>query len=70
MEVNNKKEYRKALIKSLTRTEKMVVVLFYYEEKTVPEIVRVLELSTSTVSKMHSSIISRCKSYLKNCDLN
>ena len=59
------KERIKDFLKSLTRTEKSLVVLHYYEEMTIPEIAASLELSPSEVSQMHSFIISRCKAYLR-----
>jgi RNA polymerase sigma factor for flagellar operon FliA len=63
--VDPRKKCIKDFLKSLTRTEKVIVVLHYYEEMTIPEIAKSLELSPSEVSQMHSSIISRCKSYLR-----
>ncbi|MFC1739065.1 sigma factor-like helix-turn-helix DNA-binding protein [Planctomycetota bacterium] len=39
-------------------------ILYYYEEMTMAEIAKVLELPESTISEMHSSVITRCQSYL------
>ena len=59
--MNAQKEYIKDFLKSLTRTEKLIVVLYYYEEMTIPEIAKSLELSPSEVSQMLSSIIRRLR---------
>jgi RNA polymerase sigma factor for flagellar operon FliA len=63
--MNAQKEYIKNFLRGLTRPEKVIAVLYYYEEMTMPEIAKVLELSPSEVSQMHSSIISRCKAYVR-----
>ena len=64
-DVNAQKKYIKDFLKGLTRTERVIVVLYYYEEMTIPEIAKSLDLPPSTVSEMHSSIISRCRAYLR-----
>jgi RNA polymerase sigma factor for flagellar operon FliA len=43
----------------LSRIEKLIVVLYYYEQMTMKEIGSTLDLSESRVSQMHSSILSR-----------
>ena len=65
MDVDNKKQLLLDFLRSLSRPESVIIVLYYHEELTMPEIAKVLELSTSKVSQMHSSIISRCKAYLR-----
>jgi len=51
--------------RGLSRSEKLVVVLYYYEQLTMREIGEVLDLSESRVSQMHTSIINRLKSAAK-----
>jgi RNA polymerase sigma factor for flagellar operon FliA len=52
------------LTKGLTRAERLIVVLYYYEEMTMKEIGATLDLSESRVSQMHSSIIARLKAQM------
>lgn len=52
------KEY---ITKNLSRAERLVVVLYYYEGMTMKEIGQVLDMSESRVSQMHSSIMARLK---------
>ncbi|MDR1485171.1 MAG: FliA/WhiG family RNA polymerase sigma factor [Planctomycetaceae bacterium] len=52
--------------KGLTKTERMIVILYYYEEFTMREIGAALELSESRVSQMHSAIVDRIKKMYKN----
>lgn len=59
-----KRDLKNLLTKGLTRAERLIVVLYYYEEMTMKEIGATLDLSESRVSQMHSSIIARLKAQL------
>lgn len=50
--------------KGLTRAERLIIVLYYYEEMTMKEIGATLDLSESRVSQMHSSIVARLKAQM------
>jgi RNA polymerase sigma factor for flagellar operon FliA len=52
------------LTKGLSRAERLIVVLYYYEEMTMKEIGATLDLSESRVSQMHSSIVARLKAQM------
>jgi RNA polymerase sigma factor FliA len=52
------------LTKGLSRAERLIVVLYYFEEMTMKEIGMTLDLSESRVSQMHSSILARLKAYM------
>ena len=57
---SEKKELVKQFIsKRLSRSEKLVIILYYYEEMTFKEIGATLDLSESRVSQIHSSIVAR-----------
>ncbi|MCL4209836.1 MAG: sigma-70 family RNA polymerase sigma factor [Phycisphaerales bacterium] len=57
----------KALItKGLSRAERLIVILYYYEEMTMKEIGATLDLSESRVSQMHSSILARLKAQMQH----
>jgi len=60
-----KRDLKGLLTKGLTRAERLIVVLYYYEEMTMKEIGATLDLSESRVSQMHSSIIARLKAQMK-----
>ncbi|MEM9420122.1 MAG: sigma factor-like helix-turn-helix DNA-binding protein, partial [Planctomycetota bacterium] len=45
----------------LSRAERLIVVLYYYEQMSMKEIGVTLDLSESRVSQMHSSIMARLK---------
>jgi len=53
------KQYIKIQLTKLTRAEKLITVLYYYEEMSIKEIAEVLDLSEARVSRMRSSIIQR-----------
>ena len=50
--------------KGLNRNERLIIILYYYEELTMKEIGATLELSESRVSQMHSAIMSRLQQQL------
>ena len=51
----------RAFTRGLTKSERLIIILYYYEEMTMKEIGLTLELSESRVSQMHSSIVDRIK---------
>ncbi len=54
-------ELKEMVCRSLSRNEKLIIVLYYYEGMTMKEIGRTLDLSESRVSQMHSSILARLR---------
>ena len=61
---SQKRDLKSLLTKGLTRAERLIIVLYYYEEMTMKEIGATLDLSESRVSQMHSSIIARLKAQM------
>ncbi len=59
-----KRDLKDFVTKGLTRAERLIIVLYYYEEMTMKEIGATLDLSESRVSQMHSSILNRLKAQL------
>ncbi len=49
---------------NLTRAERLIIVLYYYEQMTMKDIGATLDLSESRVSQMHSAIIERLRQQL------
>lgn len=60
-----KRDLKGLLTKGLSRAERLILVLYYYEEMTMKEIGATLDLSESRVSQMHSSIIARLKAQME-----
>ena len=54
------------ITKGLTRAERLIIILYYYEEMTMKEIGITLDLSESRVSQMHSSILARLKAQMQH----
>jgi RNA polymerase sigma factor for flagellar operon FliA len=50
--------------KGLNRNERLIIILYYYEELTMKEIGQTLNLSESRVSQMHSSLVQRLQGQL------
>lgn len=60
-------EIRETLIetlKLLTEKEKMVITLYYYEDMTLKEISRVLDVSESRVSQLHTKALQKMRTKL------
>ena len=54
------------ITKGLSRAERLIVILYYYEEMTMKEIGTTLDLSESRVSQMHSSILARLNAQMQH----
>lgn len=59
-----KRDVMKLVTRGLNRNERLIIILYYYEELTMKEIGSTLGLSESRVSQMHSSIVNRLKDQL------
>ncbi len=59
-----KRDLMRLVTKGLNRNERLIIILYYYEELTMKEIGNTLGLSESRVSQMHSSIVARMKEQL------
>lgn len=71
--VYEKKELKELLansIDSLQENEKLVISLYYYEELTYREIGKVIELSESRISQIHSKAILKMKNFLNKQGIN
>jgi len=66
LEEIQRRDLKEMLIKGLTRAERLILVLYYYEEMTMKEIGATLDLSESRVSQMHSSILARLKAQMSH----
>jgi RNA polymerase sigma factor for flagellar operon FliA len=63
-----KSDLKKLIQKGLTATERLILILYYYEEMTMKEIGLTLDLSESRVSQMHSAIVDRLRFQLRQRD--
>ena len=61
-----RRDLRELVTRGLSRGERLLLILYYYEEMTMKEIGATLDLSESRVSQMHSSILSRLKAQLSH----
>ncbi|MEM1026862.1 MAG: FliA/WhiG family RNA polymerase sigma factor [Planctomycetota bacterium] len=61
-----KRDLKDLMTKGLSRAERLIVLLYYFEEMTMKEIGTTLDLSESRVSQMHSSILARLKAQLSH----
>jgi RNA polymerase sigma factor for flagellar operon FliA len=59
-----KNDLMRLVTKGLNRNERLIIILYYYEELTMKEIGATLDLSESRVSQMHSAIVQRLQGQL------
>lgn len=59
-----RKDLKELITRGLSRAERLIIVLYYFEEMTMKEIGQTLDLSESRVSQMHSSILARLKAQM------
>ncbi len=59
-----RRDLKDLITQGLSRAERLIVILYYYEQMTMKEIGVTLDLSESRVSQMHSSILARLKAQL------
>jgi len=59
-----RKDLKELMTKGLSRAERLIIVLYYFEEMTMKEIGATLDLSESRVSQMHSSILARLRAQM------
>lgn len=61
----HRRDLKELVTRGLTRAERLILILYYYEEMTMKEIGGTLDLSESRVSQMHSAILKRLKEQLE-----
>jgi len=59
-----KADLMRLVTKGLNRNERLIIILYYYEEMTMKEIGATLDLSESRVSQMHSALMQRLQTQL------
>jgi len=60
-----RKDVKDLVTRGLSRAERLIVLLYYFEEMTMKEIGQTLDLSESRVSQMHSAILERLRHQLE-----
>jgi RNA polymerase sigma factor FliA len=58
------RDLMRLVTRGLNRNERLIIILYYYEDMTMKEIGATLDLSESRVSQMHSSIVNRLQQQL------
>lgn len=61
-----RKDVKEWVTRGLSRAERLIVVLYYFEDMTMKEIGDTLALSESRVSQMHSAILDRLRNHLND----
>jgi RNA polymerase sigma factor for flagellar operon FliA len=64
LEKNEAKEMLVKAIKKLDERDRLIITLYYYENMNYKEIAKILDITVSRVSQVHSRIISILKSSL------
>ncbi len=59
-----KRDLKELVSRGLSRAERLIIMLYYFEEMTMKEIGETLDLSESRVSQMHSAVLIRLRDQL------
>jgi RNA polymerase sigma factor for flagellar operon FliA len=62
--IAQRRDLKDLVTRGLSRAERLIIVLYYFEEMTMKEIGETLDLSESRVSQMHSAILGRLRHQL------
>jgi len=60
-----RKDVKDLITRGLSRAERLILLLYYFEEMTMKEIGQTLDLSESRVSQMHSAVLDRLRHQLE-----
>jgi RNA polymerase sigma factor for flagellar operon FliA len=58
------------ITRSLTKKERLIVIMYYYEGLTMREIGEIMQLTESRVCQIHSNVMARLKSQLDQVQLH
>ena len=64
LSITQRKDLKELISKGLSRAERLIIILYYFEEMTMKEIGMTLDLSESRVSQMHASVLARLRAGL------
>lgn len=67
--VAQKLELRELILEDLSRIERLIVLLYYYEGMTMKEISLTFDISESRVCQMHTMILAKLRSQLRRHEL-
>ncbi|MHC4859682.1 MAG: FliA/WhiG family RNA polymerase sigma factor [Planctomycetota bacterium] len=67
----HKRDLKDLICRTLSKKEKLIIVLYYYEGLSMKEIAEILGLTESRVCQIHSKVISRLRAHLRRlrCEL-
>jgi RNA polymerase sigma factor for flagellar operon FliA len=65
VQIAQRRDIKELVTRGLSRAERLIIVLYYFEEMTMKEIGEALDLSESRVSQMHSAILLRLRNQLE-----
>ena len=57
------------ITRNLTKKERLIIIMYYYEGLTMREIGEIMELTESRVCQIHSNVMSRLKAQLNRVNL-
>lgn len=60
-----RRDVKELVTRGLSRAERLIIILYYFEEMTMKEIGETLDLSESRVSQMHSAVLERLRGFLE-----
>ena len=68
-QTTNQRDLFEVMTRSLTKKERLIVLMYYHEGLTMREIGEIMELTESRVCQIHSNVVARLKVQLDQAQL-
>jgi RNA polymerase sigma factor FliA len=69
MEIIQQRDALETITRNLTKKERLIIIMYYYEGLTMREIGEIMELTESRVCQIHSNVMARLKAQLDRVTL-
>jgi RNA polymerase sigma factor for flagellar operon FliA len=64
MDIIQQRDALETITRNLTKKERLIIIMYYYEGLTMREIGEIMELTESRVCQIHSNVMARLKAQL------
>ena len=65
----HQKDLLEVITRNLTKKERLIIIMYYYEGLTMREIGEIMQLTESRVCQIHSNVMARLKAQLDQVQL-
>lgn len=70
VQTSHQKDVLELITRNLTKKERLIIIMYYYEGLTMREIGEIMELTESRVCQIHSNVMARLKAQLDQANIS